>query len=76
MVETAEQIDAGNLARRFSTAQRQEEIDRLAASFNGMLERLEASFKAEQETKEQMRRLVADASHELRTPLTSIHGFF
>lgn len=75
MVETAEQIDAGNLAQRFPTAQRQEEIDRLAASFNGMLERLEASFKAEQETKEQMRRFVADASHELRTPLTSIHGF-
>ena len=75
MVDTAEQIDAGNLARRFPTQQGQTEIDRLAESFNGMLERLEASFKAERETKEQMRRFIADASHELRTPLTSIHGF-
>lgn len=75
MVDTAEQIDAGNLARRFPTRQGQMEIDRLAESFNGMLERLEASFKVERETKEQMRRFVADASHELRTPLTSIHGF-
>lgn len=75
MVDTAEQIDAGNLARRFPTQQGQLEIDRLAESFNGMLERLEASFAAERETKEQMRRFVADASHELRTPLTSIHGF-
>jgi two-component system OmpR family sensor kinase len=75
MVNTAEQIHAGNLARRFPTRQGQMEIDRLAESFNGMLERLEASFKAERETKEQMRRFIADASHELRTPLTSIHGF-
>ncbi|AEG59775.1 sensor histidine kinase [Desulforamulus ruminis] len=75
MVDTAEQIDAGNLARRFPTQQGQTEMDRLAESFNGMLERLEASFKAERETKEQMRRFIADASHELRTPLTSIHGF-
>ncbi|MEW6663318.1 MAG: sensor histidine kinase [Bacillota bacterium] len=75
MVDTAEQIDAGNLARRFPTRQGQMEIDRLAESFNGMLDRLEASFAAERETKEQMRRFIADASHELRTPLTSIHGF-
>ncbi|SFR16952.1 sensor histidine kinase [Desulfoscipio geothermicus] len=75
MVDTAEQIDAGNLAKRFPTRQGQTEIDRLAESFNGMLERLEASFTAERETKEQMRRFIADASHEIRTPLTAIHGF-
>jgi len=75
MVETAEQIDAGNLSRRFPTEQGQSEIDGLAESFNGMLERLEASFAAEKETQEQMRRFIADASHELRTPLTSINGF-
>ncbi len=40
-----------------------------------MLERLNASFEYERETKEQMQRFIADASHELRTPLTSIHGF-
>lgn len=75
MMDTAGQIDAGNLARRFPTRQGQVEIDRLAESFNGMLERLEASFEAERETKEQMRRFISDASHELRTPLTSIRGF-
>jgi two-component system OmpR family sensor kinase len=75
MVETAEQIDAGNLDRRFPTSQGQAEIDRLAESFNRMLGRLESSFEAEKETQEQMHRFIADASHELRTPLTSIHGF-
>jgi two-component system OmpR family sensor kinase len=75
MVVTAGQIDAGNLDRRFPTNQGQVETDRLAESFNGMLERLEASFEAEKETQEQMRRFISDASHELRTPLTSIRGF-
>jgi two-component system OmpR family sensor kinase len=75
MIQTVEEIDAGNLAKRLPTEQGQTEIDRLAVSFNGMLERLQVSFEAEKEAKEQMRRFVADASHELRTPLTSIHGF-
>ncbi|WP_371117263.1 sensor histidine kinase [Paenibacillus sp. cl123] len=74
-VDTVRQIDAGNLAIRMPATQGQIEIDRLATSFNSMLERLELSFEAEREAKEQMRRFVADASHELRTPLTSIHGF-
>ncbi|ANE48731.1 membrane protein [Paenibacillus swuensis] len=75
MVKAVEGVDAGNLAERFPAHQGQEEIDRLAQSFNRMLQRLEASFEQEREAKEQMRRFIADASHELRTPLTSIHGF-
>jgi two-component system OmpR family sensor kinase len=75
MVNTAEQINSGNLDKRFPTQQGQQEVDHLAESFNGMLERLEDSFKAEKETQEQMHRFIADASHELRTPLTSIQGF-
>ncbi|MEF2967490.1 ATP-binding protein [Paenibacillus sp. M1] len=75
MVRTVEELDAGNLDRRFQASLGQAEIDRLAESFNGMLERLQISFASEREAKEQMRRFIADASHELRTPLTSIHGF-
>lgn len=75
VVHAVEQTDAGNLSERLPTQQGQQEIDQLADSFNGMLERLSASFEAEREAKERMRRFVADASHELRTPLTSIHGF-
>lgn len=75
IVDAVKNTNAGNLAERLPVEQGQEEIDRLAQSFNGMLERLEISFEYERETKEQMRRFIADASHELRTPLTSIHGF-
>jgi len=46
-------------------ARGQDELSRLAASFNTMLDALEDSLRAQ-------RQLVADASHELRTPLTSI----
>lgn len=75
MVQKVEEINSGNLNHRFSNSLGQSEINQLANSFNGMLERLEDSFEAEREAKEQMRRFIADASHELRTPLTSIHGF-
>jgi len=44
---------------------RDDELGRLAASFNSMLAALEEARLSQQ-------RLVADASHELRTPLTSL----
>lgn len=44
---------------------REDEVTRLAATFNTMLGELEQSVTAQ-------RRLVADASHELRTPLTAL----
>jgi two-component system OmpR family sensor kinase len=75
MVSAVQRTDAGTLNERLPTGQGQEEIDQLANSFNGMLHRLDDSFRAEREAKEQMVRFIADASHELRTPLTSIHGF-
>ncbi len=75
MVETVERIDSGKLSERLPEPAGPMEIDRLSQSFNRMLERLERSFRAEQESRERMRRFVSDASHELRTPMTSIHGF-
>lgn len=75
MVQTVSRINSGNLDERFSTSHAQLEIELLASSFNGMLERLETAFDAERIAKERMRQFIADASHELRTPLTSIHGF-
>lgn len=55
---------AGDLGTRLEVAG-DDEVGRLAAAFNGMLARLEASRDAQE-------RLTADASHELRTPLTSL----
>jgi signal transduction histidine kinase len=62
----AEQIEARELSKRIG-ASGQDELSRLCASFDRMLDRLEASFETE-------RRFVADASHELRTPLAVVRA--
>ena len=65
LTEAAEHITATHdLTRRVESVE-SDELGRLAASFNTMLDALEGSLKAQ-------RQLVADASHELRTPLTSL----
>ncbi len=66
--ETARQITAADdLGRRIPNRGPQDEIGRLATTFNQTLERLEQLFNVQ-------RRFVADVSHEMRTPLTSIQG--
>ena len=62
--------ETGDLSRRIEApahraGAEEDEIGRLARSFNTMLSALEASVGRQ-------RQLVADASHELRTPLTSL----
>ena len=65
LTETAEHVThTRDLSRRIP-ADENDELGRLAASFNTMLAALESSQQAQ-------RQLVADASHELRTPLTSL----
>jgi two-component system OmpR family sensor kinase len=63
----ARRIAAGDLAQRLTVTHSPDEIGRLAATFNDMIARLEASFR-------QVRQFSADASHELRTPLTVMKG--
>ncbi len=49
-----------------------DEVGQLARRFNHMLERLQASRSALDDSVRAQRQLVADASHELRTPVTSL----
>jgi two-component system sensor histidine kinase MprB len=49
-----------------------DEVGQLATRFNAMLDRLETSRAAVDESVRAQRQLVADASHELRTPVTSL----
>jgi two-component system sensor histidine kinase MprB len=50
----------------------EDELGRLATSFNAMLDALERSMSALDASVHAQRQLVADASHELRTPVTSL----
>jgi two-component system, OmpR family, sensor histidine kinase MprB len=49
-----------------------DEVGLLARRFNAMIERLQTSREALDESVRAQRQLVADASHELRTPITSL----
>jgi len=73
--KTAEEIGrTQNLSRRLPEQQTRDEIGRLQASFNQMLQQLEDAYRRLQDALAAQRRFVADASHELRTPLTSLRG--
>jgi two-component system sensor histidine kinase MprB len=49
-----------------------DEVGQLATRFNAMLDRLQRSRSALDDSVRAQRQLVADASHELRTPVTSL----
>jgi len=63
----AQRIAAGDLSQRLRMPTAHDEIGRLAATFNNMIGRLDASFR-------QISQFTSDASHELRTPLTVMKG--
>ncbi|MCG0277976.1 MAG: HAMP domain-containing histidine kinase [Thermanaeromonas sp.] len=75
MIQIAEEISEGrDLARRVPYEGPMDEVGRLAATFNGMLSRLQNAYLRLEEAYASQRRFVADVSHELRTPLTTIRG--
>jgi two-component system sensor histidine kinase MprB len=72
LTEASEHVAATrDLSRRIEPGN-PDELGRLAASFNTMLDALERSVEALDASVIAQRQLVADASHELRTPLTSL----
>jgi len=73
--------EARDVGRRVAHPGRDDEVGRLAATFNAMLAGLDEASQAQQgayralrASYEAQRRFVADASHELRTPLTTIRA--
>lgn len=67
MTQTAKLISGQDLSKRIHHKGPADEIGRLAQTFDAMLDRLEATFRREQQ-------FTGDAAHELRTPLTAIKG--
>jgi signal transduction histidine kinase len=67
VVKKVEDITITSLNLRVFEGNGNDEIGKLARTFNKMLERLETSFSMQ-------KNFIANASHELRTPLTSING--
>jgi heavy metal sensor kinase len=67
MSSQAGRIGAENLHERLPIQNAKDELGRLAAAFNELLERVDQSF-------ERQRRFMSDASHELRTPAAILRG--
>ena len=61
--------------RADARADGRQEIGRLAAAINTMLDRIQQAFGARLRSEQKVRQFAADASHELRTPLTTIRGY-
>ncbi|MCM8775518.1 MAG: HAMP domain-containing histidine kinase [Candidatus Omnitrophica bacterium] len=67
MIQEAEQITAAYLKGRLPRTHTHDEVDRLAATLNEMIDRIESSTRAVQD-------FSSDISHELKTPLAIIRG--
>jgi two-component system OmpR family sensor kinase len=67
MERASQRIAQGALSLRLEEPPTNDEIGRLARSFNSMVAQLEQAFN-------QQKQFVADVSHELRTPLTALGG--
>lgn len=65
MTDTAEAIIEGDLARRIPDQGSDDDLDRVAATFNRMLDRIAALM-------ETLRQVSDDIAHDLRTPLTRL----
>ncbi|ADQ15171.1 sensor histidine kinase [Halanaerobium hydrogeniformans] len=68
ITETAREISFNDIDRRLSVKGPDDELKKLALTFNSMLDRLERAFKKQKQ-------FVSDASHELRTPISVIKGY-
>jgi heavy metal sensor kinase len=67
MTRSVQRISAEDLGQRLNLNLPDDELGRLARTFDDMLARLENEFRRQ-------RQFTADASHELRTPLTIMKG--
>jgi signal transduction histidine kinase len=69
---TANRLSAENLSERIPVRQPADELATLAATINGMLDRIQHGVAERDRVLGSQRLFVANAAHELRTPLTTM----
>lgn len=67
MISKANEIEARHLSERIPVPQNRDEIQKLAITLNGLLNRLEMAFESQEA-------FIADASHQLKSPLSILKG--
>jgi two-component system sensor histidine kinase BaeS len=71
----AEQMKQGRYTQRVAVPKTQDELGRLASTFNDMANTIEADVKELRHQEQARRDLTANIAHDLATPLTAIQGF-
>jgi len=74
MMSSVRQFEQGNYKQRIPVKS-EDEIGRLAATFNKMADTIEEHMNQLKRTDKLRRDLVANVSHDLRSPLASMHGY-
>ena len=67
MASKMTQIESSDLTARMTNPKTADAVEDLAEAFNGLLDRLKASFERE-------RQFIGDVAHEIKTPLSTISG--
>ncbi len=75
LTRAAEQMKGGNYAERADVPESQDELGRLASTFNAMADKIEADVNELRRQDQLRRELIANIAHDLVTPLTAIQGF-
>jgi signal transduction histidine kinase len=68
ITRTAQSITSKNLKQRIRVSSKEDELSRLATTFNEMIDRI-------QNYVDKQNQFVSDASHELRTPISVVNGY-
>lgn len=75
ITQTAQAIgEERNFTRRVEHTDKQDEVGKLANTFNQMLTQLQTAYEKVEHALTQQKNFVSDVSHELRTPLTTLRG--
>src|SRR5260370_2721133 len=71
----AEEMKGGNYAQRVAEPKSQDELGRLASTFNAMADKIESDVNELRHQDQVRPELIANIAHDLVTPLTAIQGF-
>ncbi len=75
LTQAAEEMKAGHYDQRVEQLRSQDELGRLALTFNSMADKIAGDVNELREQEQLRRDLIANIAHDLITPLTAIQGY-